>query len=126
MISKLRRHCFSKWVNFFFLIHFINLTANFSQSPGLNSIIQYPDDPLDSVVEMILEYGFEMNDDTIPDTEVPKEERSMLDMTLSQPVNFWKMNSKVFNRKEMPFPYELESLRLIHLEVIIPPPRFKI
>jgi hypothetical protein len=70
----------SKTITYILLINFINLTANFYQLSNLDQTLLKYDDPYDSVAEIVLEYFLEMDEDTVPDTELPDDKRKMLDL----------------------------------------------
>ena len=62
------------------LVNFINLSANFYHASEMDSLMLEHQDPIDSIAELVLEYFFEMDDETIPDTEIPHEKRKMGDI----------------------------------------------
>ena len=67
-------------ITYLLLINFINLTANFYQLSNLDQTLLKYDDPYDSVAEIVLEYFLEMDEDTVPDTELPDDKRKILDL----------------------------------------------
>lgn len=69
-----------KGLTYLMLVNFINLSANFYHASEMDSLMLQHQDPIDSLAELVLEYVFEMDDETIPDTEVPHEKRKMADV----------------------------------------------
>ncbi len=64
-------------VSLFLAIHFLNIAASFYyyESKYITQEVIGHVDPVDNLVELALEYFLEMEDDTIPDTEIPHEKR---------------------------------------------------
>ncbi|MFD2037398.1 hypothetical protein ACFSKL_21555 [Belliella marina] len=85
MFRKLHKNILIKWVNYLLIINFINLTANFYCGTYSNSTDSYYLDPIDTLAEIIVEFIFEMDDEIIPDTEVPNEKRKIKDIKLAYP-----------------------------------------
>jgi hypothetical protein len=69
-----------KGLTYLMLVNFINLSANFYHASEMDSLMLQHQDPIDSLAELVLEYVFEMDDETIPDTEIPHEKRKMADV----------------------------------------------
>lgn len=69
-----------KYTTYILLINFINLTANFYQVSSLDDTLLKYEDPYDSVAELVLEYILDMDDETVPDTELPEDKRKILDI----------------------------------------------
>jgi len=82
MLIKLKKYWLSRWMVYLLLINFINLSANFYQSSIIDSPLLPDHDPIDSVTELFLEYMLDMDDGTIPDTEVPHEKNKFSDLKL--------------------------------------------
>jgi hypothetical protein len=123
MLLAMKRYHLLKWINYLLLINFINLSANFYHASIMDSAILENYDPIDSLAELVLEYVFEMDDETIPDTEVPHEKRKMIDVKIIFEKNFsyqlQKSNSK---SKIKSFHYE-GIFKEIDLEQSSPPPK---
>lgn len=83
MFRKLNKNLLIKWVNYLLIINFINLTANFYCGTNSFSSDLYYSDPIDTLAEIIVEYIFEMDDEIIPDTDVPNEKRKIPDIKLA-------------------------------------------
>lgn len=83
MFRKLHKNLLIKWVNYLLIINFINLTANFYCGTNSLSTESYYSDPIDTLAEIIVEYIFEMDDEIIPDTDVPNEKRKIPDIKLA-------------------------------------------
>lgn len=66
-------------VSWVLLLNFVNLSANFYMPTASDSIYETNADPIDSISELILEYALDMEQDTIPDTEVPEQKRKIKD-----------------------------------------------
>ncbi len=123
MIRLWKKTWLSKLIVYLLLVNFINLTANFYQASEMDSTLLQQHDPIDSIAELVLEYIFEMDDETIPDTEVPHEKLKISDIKL-----IFISNSYTFNR------YEGNNLNAINFlynvpmygidgEDVSPPPR---
>lgn len=72
----------NRWVrivSWVLLLNFVNLSANFYIPTASDSIYVTHADPIDSISELILEYALDMEQDTIPDTEVPEQKRKIKD-----------------------------------------------
>jgi hypothetical protein len=124
MLIQLREHKLNKWILYLVLINFINLSANFYESSESNSKLLINYDPLDSLSELMLEYFFEMDEDTIPDTEIPTEERSFLDLKLIAPNQDWIY---AFNLSRISEPEMIFYIGLIGnftRDIVPPPPKF--
>lgn len=80
MIRGIKRSIVWKGLTYLMLVNFINLSANFYHASEMDSLMLEHEDPIDSIAELVLEYFFEMDDETIPDTEVPHEKRKMGDI----------------------------------------------
>ncbi|HSJ69641.1 MAG TPA: hypothetical protein VK921_18305, partial [Anditalea sp.] len=71
MIKKIKNSWYWKGLTYLMLVNFINLSANFYHASEIDSLMLKHQDPIDSLAELVLEYVFNMDDETIPDTEVP-------------------------------------------------------
>jgi hypothetical protein len=78
-IKKDRRVQIISWI---LLINFFNLSANFYHTRSSDSIYEIHADPIDSVSELVFEYAMDMDEDTIPDTEVPEQKRKIKDFKM--------------------------------------------
>lgn len=67
-------------VSWVMLLNFVNLSANFYQTSASDSIYEIHADPIDSISELLFEYVMDMDEDTIPDTEVPEQKRKIKDL----------------------------------------------
>ncbi|WP_235893440.1 hypothetical protein [Litoribacter populi] len=82
MIRKFKSGIWNKVLTFILLVNFVNLSANFYHASEMDSNLLQYQDPIDSLAELVLEYVLEMDDETIPDTEVPHEKRKIADIKL--------------------------------------------
>lgn len=124
MLIHLRRYQPIKWITYFLLVNFINLSANFYQASVIDSILLENHDPIDSITELVLEYVLEMDDETIPDTEVPHEKRKIVDFKVlieKTPINI--VPPKITFRKDHVFILK-DIFENIHLEQSSPPPKY--
>jgi hypothetical protein len=80
MFGRLRKKAIIKYITYILLVNFINLTANFYQVSSLDNTLLKNEDPYDSLSELVLEYFLEMDEDTVPDTELPEEKRKIPDI----------------------------------------------
>jgi hypothetical protein len=80
MAGSGRKNGIIKIITYVLLVNFINLTANFYQESSLDHTLLKHNDPYDSVTELVLEYIMDMDEETVPDTEVPEDKRKMLDI----------------------------------------------
>jgi hypothetical protein len=113
-----------KWITYLLLVNFVNLSANFYQASVMDSILLENHDPIDSITELVLEYVLEMDDETIPDTEVPHEKRKIVDFKIlieKTSTNFVAV--KITFRKDPVFILE-DIFENIHLEQSSPPPKY--
>lgn len=89
MLRRLKKHWLFRWMVFLLLINFVNLSANFYQSSIIDSPLLENHDPIDSIAELVLEYILDMDEETIPDTEVPHGKNKFSDLKLHfQPALF--------------------------------------
>jgi len=82
MIRKIASGIWGKLITFVLLVNFINLSANFYHASEMDSHLLQHQDPIDSLAELVLEYVLDMDEETIPDTEVPHEKRKIADIKL--------------------------------------------
>ncbi|AFL85939.1 hypothetical protein Belba_3437 [Belliella baltica DSM 15883] len=82
MIKVFRKSKIINLITLVLIINFINLTANFYHPLHLNSVEQNLIDPIDTLAEIVVEFIFEMDNQIIPDTEVPNEKRKIPDIKL--------------------------------------------
>jgi hypothetical protein len=80
MFGSARKKGILSFVTYILLVNFINLTANFYQVSSLDHTLLKYEDPYDSLSELVLEYFLDMDNDTIPDTELPEDKRKILDI----------------------------------------------
>jgi hypothetical protein len=123
MFGKSRKKGVIKFVTYILLINFINLTANFYQVSPLDYTLLKYEDPYDSLSELILEYFLEMDEDTVPDTELPEDKRKMPDIkTLIGFESFSIVNYEltIFVAKK---DFLFEIYKNIALGKISPPPK---
>jgi hypothetical protein len=124
MLLTMKRYHLLKWINYLLLINFINLSANFYHASVIDSSLLENHDPIDSLAELVLEYVFEMDDETIPDTEVPHEKRKLIDVKIIVEKNFsYHFQKSNCKSKEKSFHYE-GIFKEIDLEQSSPPPKF--
>ncbi len=125
MLLVMKRYHLLKWINYLLLINFINLSANFYHASVMDSTVLENYDPIDSLTELVLEYVLDMDDETIPDTEVPHEKRKLIDVKIIIEKSFTcqlqKSNNKLTSRT---FYYE-DIFKEIDLEQSSPPPKSK-
>ncbi len=126
MLTLLKTHKLSKFLIFLLLINFINLSANFYQVSKTNASLYSNTDPLDSLAEMVLEYFMEMEDQTIPDTDVPSEERSLLEIKLVEPAKKWIYQLHPINVLTQHGFYFTDSFQIFQPDVVSPPPKFTV
>lgn len=91
MIRKLKKSTVVRYTTYLLLINFFNLTANFYQEAVNNPYSIGLTDPIDTLTEIIIEFIFEMDDQIIPDTDVPNETKDNPDIKLA----FTKANVKL-------------------------------
>jgi hypothetical protein len=110
-------------ITYLLLINFINLTANFYQLSNLDQTLLKYDDPYDSVAEIVLEYFLEMDEDTVPDTELPDDKRKIFDLKSL-------FSNRKFHFPKMSIRYEISCIcyfknlyQDIAAEKLNPPPK---
>jgi len=123
MLNRLRNHKITRWINLLLLINFLNLSASFYQVSDTNSFFTKAEDPLDSITELVLEYFLEMDDDTVPGTEVPGEKRSLLDLKVYLPNSFWKLDFGLVGFWFKPNAYYADFFESLSQETVSPPPK---
>lgn len=124
MLIPLRRYQLFKWITYLLLVNFINLSANFYQASSLDSILFENHDPIDSITELVLEYVLEMDEETIPDTEVPDEKRKIVDFkVLIENIGTNIQAPKIPFRKGSFYILE-DIFKNIYLEQSSPPPKY--
>lgn len=92
MMISLRKSKIISIITFVMIINFVNLTANFYHPVSFNSFEQSLNDPIDTLAEIIVEFIFEMDNQIIPDTEVPHEKKKIPDIKLAFTKNEIKIN----------------------------------
>lgn len=113
-----------KWITYLLLVNFINLSANFYHASVMDSTVLENYDPIDSLTELVLEYVLEMDDETIPDTEVPHEKRKIVDFKILIEKTSTNIDTpKITFRKDPVFILE-DIFENIHLEQSSPPPKY--
>lgn len=123
MLGRLRNKDVIKYITYILLVNFINLAANFYQVSSLDKTLLKYEDPYDSLSELVLEYFLEMDEDTIPDTELPEDKRKIQDIK-----TFLKFDSIQF-MVQGPFrivsvkKFHIENYKNISLKKISPPPK---
>ncbi|PSL07889.1 hypothetical protein [Cecembia rubra] len=80
MLLRLKKSKLSKVIVMALLVNFINLTANFYHASVMDSSLLRHQDPIDSLTELVLEFILEMDEETIPDTEIPHEKKKISDL----------------------------------------------
>lgn len=81
-------------------------------------------DPIDSLTELVLEYVLDMDDETIPDTEVPHEKRKLIDVKIIIEKAFACQLQKSDNKTNTRTFYYEDIFKEIDLEQSSPPPKF--
>lgn len=79
---RLQKSIISKFLVYLLMVNFINLTANFYHASVIDSSLLVHQDPIDSLAELVLEFVLDMDEETIPDTEVPHEKKKFSDIKL--------------------------------------------
>lgn len=92
MFKAIRKSRIISIITIVLLFNFVNLTANFYHPANFNSIGQSLIDPIDTLAEIIVEFIFELDDQIIPDTEVPHEKKKIQDIKLAFTKNEVKVN----------------------------------
>lgn len=83
MIRKLKKSTIVSYITYVLIINFVNLTANFYHTENSKLSGSSLIDPIDNLAEIIVEFIFEMDDQIIPDTDVPNETRKIPDIKLA-------------------------------------------
>lgn len=122
MIKKISNSFWCKILVLLTLVNFINLSADFYTPHSLVNKYQLAD-PIDTLAELVLEYFFDMDEETIPDTEVPQEQHKFKDLKLyHQDINK-PSSKKIFVQQQCCNPYYLNLFESIKIETNSPPPR---
>ncbi len=124
MLITLKRYQPIKWITYILLVNFINLSANFYHASVMDSKELENYDPIDSITELVLEYVLEMDEETIPDTEVPHEKRKIVDFKiLIEKTSINIIPPKISFKKDSVFILK-DIFENIHLEQSSPPPKY--
>ncbi|MGY6744127.1 MAG: hypothetical protein ACXIUQ_15415 [Cecembia sp.] len=82
MLIRIYRSWMRRIIVYLLLVNFINLSANFYHSSVIDSSLLVNHDPIDSLAELVLEFILDMDEETIPDTEIPHEKKKFSDIKL--------------------------------------------
>lgn len=108
---------------FTLLFNFINLTANFYHASVFDSPLLRHYDPIDSLTELVLEFLLDMDEETIPDTEIPHEKKKISEIKLNLPSKLSPFSKNVFTIKFAYPEYYLKLFESLEKDVHSPPPR---
>jgi hypothetical protein len=116
ILGMIRSSRFSRFLWIVLIFNFINLSVNFTE--------QYKDldDPVDTISEMIFEWGLDVSPDTIPDNSAEEENQSVKKLvffgTFDLHLSFLPY-TLFFTPSE---PYKEKFLRTIFIPLGTPPP----
>ncbi|EIM78050.1 hypothetical protein A3SI_04467 [Nitritalea halalkaliphila LW7] len=111
-------------MKYLLLVNFINLSANFYHASMQDSALLGHHDPIDSLAELVLEYVFEMDEETIPDTEVPHEKRKLSDVKIRLEALFLTLSPTLRGQDRAYRTPVKETLHYqLFFEVLSPPPK---
>ncbi|MGY6522659.1 MAG: hypothetical protein ACXIUD_13080 [Mongoliitalea sp.] len=122
MIKKISNSILCKVLVLLTLVNFINLSADFYTPQTLVNKHQLVD-PIDTLAELVLEYFFDMDEKTIPDTEVPQEQRKFKDLKLYHQDISKIISQKIFVQQQHCNAYYLNLFESIKIETNSPPPK---
>ena len=105
------------------LVNFINLSANFHQSSVIDAPFLANIDPIDSLAELVLEFILEMDEETIPDTEVPHEKKKFSDLKLHFEAKAIAIQSGFKIIPSCHSSFYAQLFESIKGEVVAPPPK---
>lgn len=123
MLIRLKKNIICRGLVYLLLVNFINLSANFYHSSVIDSPLLEHHDPIDSLAELLLEYVLEMDDETIPDTEVPHEKKKFSDIKLHLESQGIKVFQEFGDAERNLNTYYLEIFESITKENDSPPPQ---
>jgi hypothetical protein len=123
MLQRLKENILCKFIVYLLLVNFINLSANFYHASVIDSPLLEHHDPIDSLAELVLEYVFEMDDETIPDTEIPHEKKKFSDIKLHLEKSGNLLDRIYGDIKSIKGDYYFEVFESIVTEKDSPPPR---
>ncbi|KEO75388.1 hypothetical protein [Anditalea andensis] len=116
-----------KWIwkglTYLMLVNFINLSANFYHASEMDSSLLRHHDPIDSLAELVLEYFFEMDENTIPDTETPHEKRKIADVTTLFPGGSFSYFMTQYNLNHYFFSHYENLYQNMSFDISAPPPK---
>lgn len=124
MLIRIYRSWMRKVVVYLLLVNFINLTANFYHSSVIDSSLLVNHDPIDSLAELVLEFLFDMDEETIPDTEVPHEKKKFSDIKLHLEAEAFNITIDCQPITQTYPSYYSKIFQSIKGEVHSPPPQF--
>ncbi|RZS98059.1 hypothetical protein BC751_3691 [Cecembia calidifontis] len=123
MLVRLKRSILSRLVIFTLLFNFINLTANFYHASVMDSTLLPHHDPIDSLAELVLEFVLDMDEETIPDTDIPHEKKKISDIKLNLPSKISTCLKKNNYSLSAYSEYYSKLFKSLEMDVNAPPPR---
>jgi hypothetical protein len=81
-------------------------------------------DPIDSLAELVMEFVLDMDEETIPDTEVPYEKKTFSDLKLHLKAEAFNIHTNCQNINQTYSIYYFKIFQSIKAEVHSPPPKF--
>ncbi|SDC79340.1 hypothetical protein SAMN04488104_100630 [Algoriphagus faecimaris] len=103
------------------LINFINLTANFYESPLHDPENKLLEDPIDSLSELIYEFVLEGDQDIIPDNGTEQEEKNSKKLTVFF-TNIDLKSSEKISLPQLASPFYLTEEKELFFDPSTPPP----
>ncbi|UJP67069.1 hypothetical protein IPZ59_11955 [Mongoliitalea daihaiensis] len=104
------------------LVNFINLSADFYTSDSLTKK-RHTFDPIDTLAELVIEYFLDMDDEIIPDTEVPQEQRKFKDLKLYHQTFEIIQLLDITSFEQKLFSFYFNLFESIKLDIHSPPPK---
>jgi hypothetical protein len=123
MLIGLKKSWLFRGMVILLLINFVNLSANFYQSSILDSPLLENHDPIDSLAELVLEYVLDMDNETIPDTEVPHEKNKFSDLKLHFNPALVEILQNIGNSVSKTHSIYLFHFYFFMMEINAPPPK---
>lgn len=112
----IRSGIFSRFIWIVLIFNFINLSVNFTEQH------EDLDDPVDTISEMIFEWGLDVSADTIPDNSADEEDQSVKKLVFFGTVDLrlsFLLDRVIFIPSK---PYQEIFLRSIFIPLGTPPP----
>lgn len=123
MIRSIKHSKVWRGLTFLMLINFINLSANFYHASEIDSLMLEHQDPIDSLAELVLEYFLNMDEEIIPDTEIPHEKRKLGDIKQLYFTNLFSYCIRIPSKTDENHSHYRNFYQNLIFDISSPPPK---